>query len=213
MSRAIPAEGFNLTENPSAVPNNLLAARCQSLYVEFLQVSAQGALVEGAKNHVVLKVDFEHITARCRGVRISMDIDQDLELEDDGTGLKPGKMMVKPVSYRGASTSSARSFELPLQRQTTLQAIISPFVGYGLQDFYFQEVADRYYGCRDFMYVSPRTRSDLAGLVFESSHIYSALGMRFQSGLTNYCPIDKGEFSGYIRVEEVYMPYCRAQDQ
>ncbi|KAH7033065.1 uncharacterized protein B0I36DRAFT_104457 [Microdochium trichocladiopsis] len=158
MSRLhVPEEGFDLSENTQAVPWDFLNARCKSFHVEFLQLSAAGMSLEQAqalKNHVVLKIDFAHQIAGFRGVRVSMDVNQDLAStpsEDGGIPWKPGKMLVKPVVYRGASRSSARTFELEIYQESNLQRFLEELLVYGMQEFSFTNISDRYFGCRDFM--------------------------------------------------------------
>jgi len=145
-----PSEGYNLTEDPEVLPENLLRTECLKVFVEFLQTSGAA----NAKNHVILKIDFKTVCEGYRGTRISMDVKFDLGStgsDDSEPGRKPGKMLVKPVIYTGVSASSARTFQISVHPNLPLSYIIDTLLHHRLHDFYFTNINARYYGCRDFM--------------------------------------------------------------
>lgn len=145
-----PSEGYNLTENPQVLPQILLRSECAKVFVEFLQISQTAT----AKNHVILKVDFKTPCEDYEGARLSMDVEFELGStgsDDSQPGLKPGKMLVKPVPYTLSSTSSARTFQIRVHPNLPFGYIVNTLLHYGLHDFYFTNIDDRYYGCRDFV--------------------------------------------------------------
>ncbi|KEZ45346.1 hypothetical protein SAPIO_CDS2159 [Scedosporium apiospermum] len=187
-----PSEGYNLTEDPEVLPENLLRTECLKVFVEFLQTSGAA----NAKNHVILKIDFKTTCEGYRGTRISMDVKFDLVA-------------------RGLMT---RSRGISVHPNLPLSYIIDTLLHHRLHDFYFTNINARYYGCRDFIaqaltvlrsqtYIDPYiVRSIPTNPEMPVDSVFDALGMRFRGGGFSAFPIDRGSFAEFQRVEEG-LPY------
>jgi hypothetical protein len=128
-------------------------------YIEFLSVSTDGLTLDQAsrvKNHAIWKFDFTTAYGEYVGARLSMDVNFDLASSpsESGASYKPGGMMVKPVRYAERSNSSARTIEIPFAEDVRLSYVIYHLTEENrLHEFSFVNIDDRYYGCRDWMYV------------------------------------------------------------
>jgi hypothetical protein len=152
-------DGYNLSDGSSRISTEFLLARIEAIFVEFLSMSSTDTAATQAnltKNHVVYKIDFAKPVLGFEGARLAMDIsfDSEYSLGRDGyeSKFQPGRLNLKPVRFKGASTSSARTFQLSVARGLTLGLLISVLMSQGLQFFGFAIIGDRYFGCRDFMY-------------------------------------------------------------
>lgn len=153
-------EGWNITDEPGVLPINLLQARCESIHVEFLRISK----AENSKNHAIIKVDFSHDIGTeidgesCYGARISMEVDPDKEYPDPEESnqprYNPGILWVKPLRYELGPESSLRTLRVRITRDIEFVDIMTSLVGLNLHRFDFTIVEDKYYGCRDYMFVT-----------------------------------------------------------
>lgn len=150
-------DGYNVSlYGLAAVPACFLNARCARFFVEFLSLADSETPTEEArrlKNHAVLKIDFDSVVSSYRGVRVGMEADYDLASEpgQGGTSYKPGKMLVRPVSYAMASYRSLRTVEVQVQGIFTLYHYLRAIVDNRVEKFLFVNINEKYYGCRDFM--------------------------------------------------------------
>ncbi|KFY01214.1 hypothetical protein O988_02865 [Pseudogymnoascus sp. VKM F-3808] len=228
-------EGFDLTSfGYQGIPDTFLEMRCRRVFLDLMKTNTEGDTVEQAnrtKNHAVFKVDFEsHYANQFEGVRISMEIFYERVSESSQNGnhrFKPGHLLLKPSSYVGPSQTSPRNVKLPFARGTRLIDLLTPIMGLGLQHFWFTCINGKYYGCRDFITQALYqlcSRQILRPDVISTGprepplrvdNAFKVLGMRFTvrpPGQGSVCAVDKGYFaSGYVRVEQHYMPYEGSQ--
>ncbi|WEW61238.1 hypothetical protein PRK78_006728 [Emydomyces testavorans] len=226
-------EGYNITEYGTCIlPPALLHAICRTFYVEFLQVKTDGMTVAEAmatKNHAIIKLDFENGVDIYRGARILMNVDFEIASDEDNVSeprYRPGKLLLKPVTYPYPSTNSARTFRIGLAPNTTVGNLLDALLRQHMQFFHFIAINDKYYGCRDFItqaicrmascgYIHPHiTGSAPAVPQLPINNVYDALGIRFNAinpmVLAVY-PVDKGDFTYYTRDEQPGMPYAGSQ--
>lgn len=150
--------GYDITESLVFLPRNFMDQFCENVFIEFLTVSTDGRPVTQtnlAKNHVIFKIDFSSEALGFEAVRLSMDVNFDLASSDSNgsASFKPGRLNLKPVTYKNVSRSSSRTFQLPLGENLRFGQILQVIYENSLHSFSFVNIGDRYYGCRDFMYV------------------------------------------------------------
>ncbi|RFU34103.1 hypothetical protein B7463_g2211, partial [Scytalidium lignicola] len=178
-------EGYNITENMNALPQSLQNIICTKMFIEFLGVTSAGAQVvnNNAKNHAIIKVDFQTATGGYRGARISMEVDFDLaSTGSDGAepSYKPGKMLVRPC------VTSAN-----------------------MHRFYFVNIDDKYFGCRDFI---TQAFYQMQQYTYVNPRIILSIPATPQMPIDNaFEALDKGHFDYHVRVEAPNMPYAGSQ--
>ncbi|KAL7623751.1 hypothetical protein AAE478_005304 [Parahypoxylon ruwenzoriense] len=202
---------------------SLLDKVVAKFYVEFFKVATDGTSVgdnANSTNHAVLKVDFGENLGNYKGARISMDINFEASSTGSDGGepsYKPGELILKPVSYISVSNRSARTCETTIKQGVRLGEIMECISSQGLNDFSFVTINDRYYGCRDFMkglinpgiiWSFPNTPELPKGIV----SVFETLGMRFSDKAYSACPVDKGRFHSYTRIENSeQLPYLGSE--
>lgn len=150
-------DGYNLSDESTRIYAELLSAHIEAIYVEFLSMSSSDEEVTNlTKNHVVYKIDFAKPILGFEGARLAMDVSFDSEYSHGRDGrealFQQGRLNLKPVRYKGASMSSACTFQLSVMKGLTLGLLLSTLMSHRLQFFCFVIIRDRYFGCRDFMY-------------------------------------------------------------
>ncbi|KAI1807553.1 hypothetical protein F4811DRAFT_549630 [Daldinia bambusicola] len=217
---------FDLTVNDlTIIPEHFLEAQCSKLYIEFL-TNINGNDLElldtddEVNTHASLKVDFVEPVGEYMGFKATM------ELELAGARPRDGSLIVKLLPYFGTSISSIRSFSFGLRGSVTMLQIIDAMTSESLEHFRFGFDPDGdFCGCRDFTvqaiyqlrvrgYVDPGVQAVYSREpeIRDGLTAYDVLAMRFSYGGRPFeCPVDKGEFLIYERVEEPYMKY-RADD-
>ncbi|KAL1865602.1 hypothetical protein VTK73DRAFT_5141 [Phialemonium thermophilum] len=223
-------DGFDLTLlGRRALPRKFRDITISHTFVEFLRVGVDSTPVEvqnRAKNHAILKVDLTSGYDGFEGVRITMLPNWEVASDGPpkGPSYKPGQCFVKPVRYSGPSNSTARTCQFDFAQGVPLEWLLAVIEDNNLHRFYFVDLNDKYYGCRDFvtqllyqLFVAAYTTGSIIGtypeepgLPEEVTNICATLGYRYMAeplGMPYPCPIDRGYFSHYWRVEEPYMPY------
>ncbi|OAA53601.1 hypothetical protein SPI_09308 [Niveomyces insectorum RCEF 264] len=227
-----PDEGYDITNQAvQVIPQEFRNMVIEHALVEFLKVGTDNTPVEiinAAKNHVILKLDFRHGGYDgYEGVRINVlpNIQEYEDQFEDGSAYQPGKLCVKPVAYPGLSHSSARTCQIDFVAGKTLDWVLGVLCTRNLMHFFsFVVLNDRYYGCRDFI---TQTLYQLhmggatSGCITSTAPVqptlpagvtsaFTALGFRYMAeplGQPYPCPVDRGLFQYYQRVEMAYMPY------
>ncbi|KAG9040764.1 hypothetical protein FS837_000202 [Tulasnella sp. UAMH 9824] len=205
----------------------------ERLFVEFLGVGDNGPDVDERKNHVVMRVLFATYHGTWKGVRISMDMLPDEDLEDFSSGLEihdvysigqlnetwfPGEYYVKLIEFDEASRRCRQQFSFTFKQTTTL----GDFIGLGYerkfaQSFVFVIKGLAWKGCRDFItqfyywlvedgFIDP-LEADCA------VPLYNLIGYVYRYGGTKVAmPVDKGGWrKGYSRVEKEGMGYPQTE--
>ncbi|KFY10424.1 hypothetical protein V491_07649 [Pseudogymnoascus sp. VKM F-3775] len=210
---------------PPAIPQEFLEMKCRRVYIDLLKNDTSGLLVEEAnrtKNHATFKIDFESpYDNQYEGVRLSMEIFYEMasNLSQNGTHrYKPGHLLLKPITYAGPSRSSVRNVQIPHAQGSRLVDLLNLIMRLELQLFYFTGINDNtqalYQLCSSRLLRSGVLRSAPAEPRLQVDDAFKVLGMRFTvrpPGKGSICPVDKGVFPRYVRVEERYMPYERSQ--
>ncbi|KFY88496.1 hypothetical protein V498_06769 [Pseudogymnoascus sp. VKM F-4517 (FW-2822)] len=145
-----------------------------------------------------------------------LDHDSASEPSDNGTRYTPGDLLLRTASYATASIMSARTIRLRYNREQnlTLGDLLLTLMRPGVQLFGFITKGGPRQMC-SAGYVSPEIIDTTP--VTTALHVrdaFSALGMRFSVdplGQGSACPIDRGGFEQYSRIEREYMPYDGTQ--
>ena len=175
ISADVPKDGFNFTLNPLTLkPDKLLedikSMRCTKVFLEFLKPGIGGMNPRETirvTNHAILKFDFANSYGTYKGVQVSMEVEPaftpTLYKNTKNIWLQPGKLVVKPVTYTGGSTDSARTARtFNVVRVTSVKdsvgEITKALCEENLHKFVFVNAfhkSDKVsYGSRDYMYVS-----------------------------------------------------------
>jgi hypothetical protein len=104
-------------------------------------------------NHAIIKFDLESPYDDYKGVRINMLPNWEIasDGEEDGPNYKLGRLFVKPVRYLGPARTSARTCWIAFKKGISLEKILDVIESKKLHRFFFIDLDDKYYGCRDFM--------------------------------------------------------------
>lgn len=159
MSFSTHAE-YDLTKNPQAVPQFLLDAWVLTVSVEFLELNSKGVAVtekNNQKNHVLLKFSLLHQAKDLITVYLDMRIDDSrriTELNDGKLRHQLGKLIIYTADRKREYTRSACTYTIYLTKCLKFEEIILDITESGIQHFNFANIGDRYFGCRDFMFVS-----------------------------------------------------------
>ncbi|KAG8928539.1 hypothetical protein FRC00_001723, partial [Tulasnella sp. 408] len=143
-------EEVTILEESNKLVASSLPEPCKSwllgkwLFVEFLGVGDNGPDVDERKNHVVLRVLFATNHGTWKGVRISMDMLPNEDLEDFSSGLEdhdvysieqlnetwfPGEYYLKLIKFDKASRRCRQEFSFAFKHTTTL----GDFIGLGFE--------------------------------------------------------------------------------
>ncbi|KHO01886.1 uncharacterized protein MAM_00887 [Metarhizium album ARSEF 1941] len=222
-------EGYNLTENPYALPEKFMReAKCLHLFVEFLKTTTEQQPVQEKKkaaNHAVFKLVFEKNYEDFAGLRLEMAVNYNYKSKSETSSngpvkYKSGYLCAKPTLFSRPSSKTASTCELAIARNWPVGSVIRLLLHFQMSHFDFVNLQDRYFGCRDFVsqaihvlhkqgfILSCNISRVLSGPSLPVTGIYDALGLRFaHRGRVLMCPIDKGRFTVYQRHESSAIPY------
>lgn len=153
------SQEYNITNGFNNVPQGLLDSICDRVYIEFLKMDSRGLTVQQAnraKNHAVIKVEFNRRYQDAVGIRIDMRPDFRSMPQPSSSGTHsylPGDLFLKTADFLGPSTSSVRTIKLQYDRGRNLSlfALLESFMRPGVHLFHFVCLEGRYLGCRDFV--------------------------------------------------------------
>ncbi|KAI0152102.1 hypothetical protein F4776DRAFT_600126 [Hypoxylon sp. NC0597] len=139
------------------IPQELLDAVCENIYVEFMPPSSHPVVAANAPNHVFIKIDFTQPTeptGEFIGVRIGMmpDISDPFARDSGFNSYASGHLRVLLVSYKRPSRRSFRAFtSRPLIPTLTLRLVLGALTESELQYFDFDTHSGVTHGWRDFV--------------------------------------------------------------
>ncbi|CAH0056326.1 unnamed protein product [Clonostachys solani] len=224
MSTEISEQEFNITRDPALFPTELLAAKCAAIYLEIVDVNRYHTSETGAfpQNHASLKIDFEDPILGIRGLCLDAKLSE-LEPSHDKEHNPMGAVCIKPVRWTHQSPGSLRTLKIRSKYGFLFREIFDLIVKKKMTYFSFVSIDRQFFGCRDFIAqllsvledeglvesaVDKAEVKDMPGIV----SVYEVLGRRFGRGRVEWCPIYKGEFLIYKRINLENIEYSPAEN-